>query len=102
MVARQLAQKLSFQEDENTIPVDAYGDIDEVAMDKDPVAVSYSTYATNIYRSAKKVREDPEYDEPLPMKEIFFVLPDNMTGNNRAFNEGMPFVVMYYFTIYVL
>ena len=104
MVARQLAQKLSFQEDDSTIPVDGYGNIDEEAMDKDPVAVSYSTYATTIYRAAKKARDDTEYSEPLPMKEIYFVLPEKMTGSNVAFNEGMSFVLMLYysFTIYVL
>ena len=98
VIARQLAQKLSFHENDKTLPLDLYGDIDEAKIAKDPVALSYSTYATNIYRSAKIRREDPDWEDPLPMKEIFYVLPENMTGSNEAFNEGMHCVVECYFS----
>ena len=99
VIARQLAQKLSFQENDKTLPLDRFGDVDEAKIAKDPLALSYSTYATQIYRDAKKHREDSEYADPLPMKEIFYVLPEDMTGSNKAFNEGMYCVVEYYFSV---
>jgi hypothetical protein len=82
VIARQLAQKLSFQENDSTLPLDRFGDIDEAKIAKDPVVLSYLIYATNICRNAKKHREDSDYVDPLPMKEIFYVLPENMTGSN--------------------
>ena len=99
VIARQLAQKLSFQENDTTLPLDRFGDVDEAKIAKDPLALSYSTYATHIYRNAKKHREDSDYADPLPMKEIFYVLPEDMTGSNKVFNEGMYCVVEYYFSV---
>lgn len=54
------------------------------------MAQGYSTYATTGHRMAKKYLKDAEYEnEPLAMKQLFFVLPDKIIGTNSAFNDGM-------------
>lgn len=88
-LSRQLAQVLSYEENDPSMPLDAAGLIDMEKLGNDPVAVSYLTAATNIHSKAKNYYHDADYEnEPLAMKQLFFVLPDNIVGTNRAFNDG--------------
>ena len=71
------------------MPLDADGLIDMEKLGNDPVVISYLTATTNIHSKTKNYYHDADYEnESRAMKQLFFVLPDNIVSTNRAFNDG--------------